>query len=614
MHGDIMLGLTLIVALGVSAQWIAWRLRIPSILLLLVFGFLAGNLRHLLGHVPEVLNPDAVLGDMLLPVVSLFVALILYEGGLTLNLREITNVRGVVRNLVTVGILVTWVLATAAAHWIVGLDWRVASVLGALLVVSGPTVIGPMLRLLRPKRQLGSIIRWEGIVNDPIGALLAVLVFEVTLSGDVQSATSIAVFGVLKTLFVAGGLGTAGALLLALMLRRHWIPDYLHNAVSMAFVIVLFTLTDHIQPESGLFTATVMGIVLANQRLARIHHIIEFKEHLRVMLISTLFILLSARLTFDQISQLGWGSLFFVAVLILIVRPAAVVASTLGSGINWRERALLAWLAPRGIVAAAVSSVFALRLEQEYPEAALLGPLTFLVIVATVAVYGLTAGPLARWLGVADPNPQGILLVGAHSWARALAEVLHREGIRVLLIDSNRTNASAARMAGLPTYSGNVLGDFIEDELDLQGIGRLLAVTPNDEVNALAVQRFERLFGQKEVYQMPPAIGRGGKKRLAHDIHGRLLFTDELTYTRMLERVRGGSVFRATPLTESFDYEALRGRFGFDVVPLVIKRANGSLTIIAADQDPKPKPGDTIITLGPPDEKPVAALKPDPTQ
>ncbi len=598
MSEHMLLALTAVIALGVSAQWIAWRFGLPSILLLLLFGFGAGLAANTYARE---LAPDSLFGHLLLPIVSLSVGLILYEGGLSLDLREIKDVRSVVLRLVTVGILVTWALAAVAAHYLIGLQWSAALLIGAVLVVSGPTVIMPMLRFLRPTAQLGSIIKWEGIVNDPIGALLAVLVFESLLAGGYQEVTSIAIVGMLKTVVLGGALGFVGALALALLIRRHWIPDFLHNAISLMFVTVAYTAADLVQEESGLFAVTVMGVVLANQRLANVSHIIEFKEHLRVMLISTLFILLSARLTIDDLAQLGWGSLLFVAVLIVIIRPLAVLSSTIGTGLAWRERVLLSWLAPRGIVAAAIASVFALRLEEHDPRAALLGPLAFLVIVATVAVYGLTAPLLARRLGVADPNPQGFLIVGAHRWARSLAEVLQREGLRVLLIDTNRAHTSAARMAGLPAFEGNVLVDFLEQQLDFQGLGRALAVTPNDEVNALAVRRFERTFGRKEVYQVAPAKGRGGKPMLAHELHGRILFGSEQTFGVLNQRVAAGAVIRATPLTESFNFDAFRERYGADVLPLVVIRG-GSAKPLTAQTDQTPKPGDTLVSLGPPDK------------
>lgn len=601
MHEHALLGLMAIVTLGVGAQWIAWRLRLPSILLLLLFGFLAGPVARQLGQVA--LEPDELFGELLLPLVSLSVAIILYEGGLSLNRRELPKVGSVVRNLVSIGMLVTWVLASVAAHWCFHLAWPVALLLGAVLVVSGPTVIIPLLRHVRPAGVVGPVVKWEGIVIDPLGATLAVLVFEGALTAaaaDGKWTLTPMLLSLLRTAIVGGGLGVVAGFALAYLMRRHWVPDYLHNAVSLLLVTAGFTTANLVQQEAGLLTVTTMGLVLANQRIANVRHIIDFKENLRVLLISMLFILLAARLRFEDLTQLGVGTVWFIAALILVIRPLAVALSCIRSELTWRERLFLAAMAPRGIVAAAVASVFALRLESVYPEARLLVPITFVVIIATVACYGLASVPLARWLGLADTNPQGLLIVGAHPWARALGEVLQREGVRVQLLDRNRGNVSVARLAGLPAYEGNVLGEYVLDELDLRGIGRLLALTPNDEVNALAAQRFTPVFERAGVFQLPPAQIRKGEKTVPQEMHGQLLFSADLTYADLSERYNArGYVFRATNLTEDFDYDAFRQRYGESVLPLFVLRSSGAVTVVTARGDVRPRPGDTVVSLGP---------------
>jgi NhaP-type Na+/H+ or K+/H+ antiporter len=291
----ILLSLASIIVLGIGAEWLAWRLRLPSILLLLIFGIVVGP-------VTGFLNPDALFGDLLLPVVSIAVAIILFEGGLNLRISELRQVGGVVRNLITIGVLVTWLIGAGAAHFLLGLNFALALLLGAILVVSGPTVIMPLLRHLRPSGQVGSILKWEGIVIDPIGAILAVLVFEAILAGGFREAAAVTVIGLLKTILIGGGIGMLGAMIMVLLLRRFWIPDFLHGAVSLTLVIAVFAGSNLLQTDSGLLAATVMGIYLANQRTVSVRHIVRFKENLRVLLISGLFILLAARL---QVSHLG---------------------------------------------------------------------------------------------------------------------------------------------------------------------------------------------------------------------------------------------------------------------------------------------------------------------
>ncbi|MFQ5656640.1 MAG: cation:proton antiporter [Candidatus Methylomirabilales bacterium] len=591
MSQHLLIGLASIVVLGIGAQWLAWRLRLPSILLLLIFGFVAG---------PGVglIDPDRLFGDLLLPLVSLSAAVILFEGGLSLRVATLREI-GVVRNLITIGLLVTWLISTGAAHLFLGLDMGLAVLLGAILVVTGPTVIVPLLRHVRPKGQLGSIVRWEGILIDPIGALLAVLVFEAVLAGRLEEATARAALGVLKATFIGGTLGVLGAGVIILLLKRYWIPDFLQNPVSLMTLVTAFTISNLLQTESGLLAVTVMGVVLANQKTVPVKHIIEFKENLRVLLISMLFVILAARLQMTDLTHISVGSLSFLAVLILIARPAAVTLSALGSDLSWRERVFLSCVAPRGIIAAAVSSIFALKLvEAGHPQAGQLVPLTFLVIIGTVTVYGLTASGVARWLGVATPNPQGTLIIGAHPWARAIASALHQEGHQVLLVDTDRRNISAARLAGLPTFYASVLSDSVLDEIELGGIRRLLALTSNDAINSLAALHFIPLLGRSEVYQLAPeAEAKNGDDAIAPHLRGRLLFGPEISFTFLTSRVDAGAEIKKTGITEEFDYDTFRALYAERAVTLFLVDGTGDLQVFAADNPPTPKAGQSLISL-----------------
>jgi len=590
MSESVLVSLAVIVVFGGAAQWLAWRLGLPSILLLLVAGFVAGPATGLV-------DPDGLLGDLLLPVVSLSVALILYEGGLTLKLSELGQIGAVLRNLVTVGLAVTWVVSALAARLLFDMDWSLCVLLGAILTVTGPTVIVPLLRHIRPTGPVGAVLKWEGIVIDPIGALLAVLVFEALAMGGAREATAQVVLAVLKTAVVGGGLGLLAAAMLTMLLRRYWVPDFLQNAISLMFVVAVFTASNAVQHEAGLFAVTVMGIALANQKAADVRHIVEFKENLRLLLISALFIVLAARLEVADLARVAGTGAAFVAVLVVVCRPLTVLVSTLRSRLKGRERVFLACMAPRGIVAAAVSSVFALRLEEiGVAQARLLVPVTFLVIVGTVLVYGLFSPTAARLLGVAVPNPQGVLLLGAQPWVRSLAETLQGKGFRVLLVDSNRDHTAAARMAGLPTYTGSILADYALDEMDLGGIGRLLALTPNEWVNALAVQRFASILGRSECYQLPPETA--GEKRSPHQhLHGRWLFGERLNHSVLEECYFRGARFKATRLTESFTYADFRRLYGEEAVPVFRIRKEGRLSVMTATNPPNPEPGDTLVAL-----------------
>ncbi len=592
MHEQIPLALAAIIVLGIGAQWLAWRLQLPSILLLLLFGLIIGPLSGFL-------DPNSLLGDLLLPLVSVSVAVILFEGGLTLNVVDLSHTRRVLLNLISVGVLVTWLVAAAAAYYILGLDPPMALLLGAILTVSGPTVVLPLLRHVRAVGQVSSILRWEGIVVDPIGAMLAVIVFEAITVSQPDASNYAVLITVFKTALVGGALGAASAGIVTYILRHHWAPDFLQNPVTLMLVVATFIGSNLLQTESGLLAVTVMGVVLANQRTVSVKHIIEFKENLGVLLLSSLFILLAARLEPGQVTGFGVNDALFVAVLIFIGRPLAVAVSSFRSPLSWRERIFMSWMAPRGIVAAAVSSVFALQMRDAgYAQAERLVPLTFLVIVATVVIYGLSAAPLSRWLQVSKPEGLGFLIVGAHSWAREIARVLQQEGCAVLLIDTNRGNIAACRLAGIPAAYGSVFSPDITEEVDLGGVGRMLALTSNDEVNSLAAIQFAAMFGRAEVYQLPlERAVNGDREPELHHLRGRFLFAEGLTFRKLAERFVAGAQIRKTPLTEEFSYQDFRARYGQYALPLFLIGDNGRVTVATVGREFVPKPGQKLISL-----------------
>ena len=587
----LLLALASIVTLGIAAEWIAWRVGLPSILVLLVFGIVAGPLTGLL-------RPDAIFGDLLFPVVSVSVAIILFEGGTSLRIGELRQVGRVVTSLVTVGALVTWALVTVAAHYILGIALEPALLLGAILVVTGPTVIVPLLRQMRPNPQIGNTLKWEGILIDPIGAVLAVLVFEVLRAGGLEVAWTVGALGLLQTVAIGVPLAAVGAGLMIWLLARRWVPEFLQSPLSLTVVIAAFAVSNALQPESGLLTVTLMGMAMANQKSVNVRHIVEFKENLRVLLISSLFIILAARLEMADLRAVGVPEIAFVGALILVVRPVAVGLSTPGSDFRWRERLVLACVAPRGIVAAAVSSLFALELAQHgYAGAEQLASVTFLVIIATVLVYGITAGPLARRLGVAQPEPHGVLFVGAHPWAREIARKIQELGFPVCLADTNRRNASQAGLAGLPAYYGSTLTEGALDQIDLAGIGNLLALTSNDEVNSLTGLNFSEVLGVDSVYQLSPAELETATQEtvLGRHLRGRFLFRANAGYWALTARFDAGADVKTTKLTDTFGYSDFLEQHS-DAIPLFIVD-DGKLTVVTVHTPPVPQPGQTIVAI-----------------
>ncbi|MBO6514633.1 MAG: sodium:proton antiporter, partial [Phycisphaerales bacterium] len=598
------IAISVIMLLGIGAQWVAWRLRIPSILLLLVFGLFAGPVLRQTNIIPGfAIDPDSIFGaDLLFALVGVSVGMILYEGGLTLKAREIRSSWKPVLMLVTVGAFVTWMVALLSAKWILGLSTPIATLLGAVLIVTGPTVIGPMLSHIRPSGVSGLLLKWEGIVIDPIGVTVAVLVFEAIISQPGTHGLDATVYAILKTLVAGTVLGGAAAVLLKEVIHRYLVPDFLQNPVSLMLVIATYTGSNMIMDESGLLATTVMGIVLVNQRKVDVHHILEFKENLRVLLISALFIVLAARLRVEDLGQLNWILVFgFMVSLILIARPLGVFLSTLGAGLTWQERIFLCLMAPRGIVAAAAASIFALGLEKAGVEGhETIVPLTFSVIIGTVAFYGLVAPWAARKLGVADSNPQGVLFIGASAWVRAVATTLSKRGIRVHLIDTNRANIRQAIMAGLPASYGNILSMGDLSELDLRGIGRVFATTPNDEVNTLVLQRFKGYFDTASMFRLTkktlkPSDGSHSEST------GRILFDDALGYEDLEDHLEEGWVIKATNISNEFSYEDYQTLYGTAAIAVCTIK-DGVMNVSTVDAPAAPIAGDTIISFVNPDE------------
>lgn len=592
------LSLALVLVIATLCQWLAWRVRLPAILFLLLAGLVAGP-------VSGWLQPDRVFGDLLMPLVSLSVAIILFEGSLTLDFKEIRGVGRVVQRMITVGALVTWVIVAAATHFIFDFSWQISALFGAVVIVTGPTVIVPMLRSVRPTRKIANILRWEGIAIDPIGALMAVMTYEFILVSTDQPALGHVLLLFLQTLAVGTVSGIIAGFALGRLLSRDWLPEYLHNIATLSLVLLSFSAANAAAHESGLLAVTVMGMWLANKRDVDIHPILNFKEHLSLLLISVLFVILAARIDLGQLAEIGWKALLLLAVIQLVARPAKVLVSTLGLDVNWRERGLLAWIAPRGIVAAAISALFAENLVAlGYSEAVLLVPLTFTVIIGTVVLQSATARPLARLLKVNEPSPRGFLIVGASAFSRAVAQALKEQDFRCVLADSSREDIRAARMAGLETYFGNPVSEHAEIHLDLSGIGGLLAMSRQRYVNVIAAIHYRQDFGVRRIFRLASdiAMRKAEKHQVTQGYQGSQLFGEDVTYGEVMTRINRGWEIRSTRLTEEFGWEQYRAKNGEDCLPLFVIDGKGWVTPFTAGGDLKPAAGCTVLALVPEDE------------
>lgn len=595
----VLFSIAAVLILGVGAQWVAWQYGLPSILLLLGGGFLAGP-------VFGVIDPALLQGGWVYPFVSVSVGIILFEGGLNLRLSELKEIGKPVRNLVTIGVLVTWGLGAGFVSLIEGFGLELSLLTGAILVVTGPTVIIPLLRQIRPKGRVSAVAKWEGITIDPIGAILSVLVLEVILLLHDPSGSSpeagLAILHVLKGLGLAIGgslvVGGGAAALLVFTLRRRLVPDFLRNPLTLTFVVAAFVGAEAIQHEAGLLTTTLMGVAVANQDYVPVQQIIEFKENLQVLLIGTLFIVLSARLDLAVFEHVGLRTLLVTGGLIVFVRPVAVLASCVGTDLSWREQAFLGWLAPRGIVAAAMASLFAFDLQAVFPDmAGALVPVVFIVIAGTVALYGLTAPVLASRLGLADPNPQGILFVGAEGWVCTVASVLQRLGITVQLIDSNPERIQWAQKQDLPARRVDILSESVLDDLDLSGVGRLLIAVPNDEVASLVALHFSEMFETNDIFQLPAhSDNRYAEGELPKHLRGHLLFGRDASCKALRRRFRRGDRLHVVEPTTPVSFEGLRERLGSELLPMFIVRDQHLIVLSEVESD-QPQPGDQIVLL-----------------
>lgn len=582
-------------AAGIVAQWVAWRLRLPSILVLLVAGAAAGT--------TGLLDPDELLGDLLFPVVSLSVALILFEGSLSLGRRELRDAGRPALLLCTVGAGVTFAVLWGVGAAGLDIDPGIAALIAANLIVTGPTVIGPLLQQVRPRGRVGAILRAEGIIIDPIGAAAAIVVFEV-ISAEGGHTGVIEILATLGTIAASGTvIAAVGGALLLVALERFWLPDHLRQPAVVATVLLTFALSDHLQEESGLVGVTVLGLLMANQHRVELDQVLEFAENLQVLVLSSLFLLLAARLDLDVVRADLPGNLLLLAVAVIVARPAAVALSTIGSGLTLRERLFLSAVAPRGIVAAAIASVFAIRLD----EAGMAGSERFAgavltVLIGSILVYGIGARWVGQRLEVAETARSGVLIVGAHGWGTRLAELLREHGLRTLLIDRDRAKVVTARYAGQDTVHGSVLSARVRDELDLEGIGHLLALTKSHELNALAAERFRSHFGRQNTWQLPSELERADGRTLQ--------WPDLETIER---RLSAGARLKATRLSDRFTWDDYRVRNTGTALFAVVR--TGGLLLPTVGADPLvPIAGDVVIVLvnespreGPDDARSAAA-------
>ncbi len=585
-----MLELAGIIILGIIAQWVAWRLKLPAILPLILIGLLVGPIATLYTEdgtklIEPIWNGTKGLfpGEGLYYFVSLAISIILFEGGLTLKRAEIKNVGPVITKLITVGSVVTFFGAGVAAHYIFGLSWQISFLFSALIIVTGPTVITPILRNIPLKKDVSTVLKWEGILIDPIGALVAVLVFEFISVGEGSAFTQTALIEFGKILLFGTTFGFTFAHALAFAIKKNLIPHYLMNVVSLSVVLLVFVESDVFAHESGLLAVVVMGMVLGNMNLPNLKELLYFKESLSVLLISILFILLAANIDISDLELLyNWQTVALFAIVVFLIRPLGVFLSTQGSGLKLNERMFIGWVGPRGIVAAGIASLFGSKLlAKGEPGAEYITPLVFMIVLGTVLLNATTARIFAKVVGVFLTKSEGVLIIGASKVSRLIANYLKKNKRHVVLIDNNQTNIDKAKKLGIEAMTANIYADSLTDNIELNDMGYLMALTGNSDINKFAIDKFQKQFGENGAFRIVNTDEMNDPENNPEE--GLFSHTDD--FVKLTDAARKYPAIHEVELKDKKHFDELIEITQKDsnIVPIFTKSPDGSIEIMPAN-------------------------------
>jgi len=601
-----MLELAGLIILGILAQWVAWKIKVPAILPLILIGLFVGPISTLISEdgtkwLEPIWNGEKGLfpGESLFYFVSLAISIILFEGGLTLRKSEIGTVGPVILKLISVGVIVTFFGGGLAAHFIYGFSWQISFLFSSLIIVTGPTVISPILRNIPLKKHVSSILKWEGILIDPIGALIAVLVYEFIRVEGGQDFTKTALVEFGKIILFGFTFGFAFANVLTFLIKKNVIPHYLLNVFTLASVLGVFVLADEFAHESGLLAVVIMGMVMGNKNLPNLKELLYFKESLSVLLISILFILLSANIKMEELYLLlNWKALILFAIIMFVVRPLGVILSSIGSGLKINEKAFISWVGPRGIVAAGIASLFGLKLAQDgVPGAEYITPLVFMIVLCSVLLNATTARLFAKLVGVFIKNSQGILIVGASSISRIIGKYLQDNNRHVVFVDSNGENIRKARALGMEAIEGSVYSDDLVNNIELNDIGYLMAITGNSDINKTAISRFQKQFGENGSFRVISTDEMNDPEK--NPTEGLFSHTDD--YIKLAEVSRRYPKIHEILVNSKDHYEGLIeiSKSDPDIIPLFVKTDEGDLQIIPShSSEVEIREGFHLIYLG----------------
>lgn len=602
-----MIELAGIVILGILAQWVAWKLKIPAILPLILIGLLVGPISTYLSSdglpwLEPIWNGEKGLfpGESLFNFVSLAVGIILFEGGLTLKKDEISKVGAVIGKLISLGAFITFIGAGVAAYYTIGLDWRVSFLFAALIIVTGPTVITPILRNIPLTKDVAAVLRWEGILIDPIGALVAVLVYGfINVEGD-SGFTQQALLEFGKIILIGLAFGVSAGYALYISIKKKFVPHYLSNVATLSAVLAVFVISDLFAHESGLLAVVIMGMYLGNSNLSNLSELLYFKESLSVLLVSILFILLAANISMEDLALIfNWDTAILLAIVIFVLRPLTVFASTINSSLKPKEKLFISWVGPRGIVAAGISSLFGSKLvENGVVGAEYITPLVFSVVLVTVILNATTARMIAGWLGVLVKKSEGILIIGASKASRLIANYLDKNDRHVVLIDSNQINVNRSKELGLEAYTANIYSDDLTDNFELNDVGYLLALTSSDEVNKQAINRLKQHFGENGTFRLMASEEMRNRKNLSD----KDLFSYTHDYLRFIDVAENFPSIQEIPVEghEQFMRVLKIIEKNREAIPLFLKRADGTLDLINTPSELEVENDSNLVYLGKP--------------
>ena len=582
----------LVGVVGVGAQWLAWRFRLPGIVVMLLAGLI-------LGPFTGIFVPSRDIGPLVSPMISLAVAVILFEGGLTLNFKQLAGAGPGVRRLVIVGAPLGWLLSSFALYLIAGLSWQTSVVFGGVLIVTGPTVIAPLLRAAKLHNRPAQLLQWEAIVNDAVGALVAVTALVVVMVVQQQLSPAHAVWTVLSGIAFALLVGFGAALLVISAFSRSLVPEYMKVPMLFVLVLAVFAVSNAALHESGLLAVTVMGLVIANADLPSYTEIYRFKEQATTLLLSGVFILLAANVDLATLDLLSWRSALFILAVVLLVRPLTVLVSLIGSPIPMNERVLVALTGPRGVVLLAISGIFAQRLVDEgVADGAVLQPLAFMLVLTTVVLHGFTLKPLARKLGLTSSETPGMIIVGGSTFTTGLAKALENAGVNVLITDPNHSQLRSAREAGVPIFYGDILSEAADNGVEFISYATIFAASDNDAYNTLVATDLAPEFGRDAIWQIARVREDQARHALPNQLGGQSV-TGGRTLAQYLDLLADGWIFRATRLTEEYTLENWQAaREG--AIPLAVVQ-DGNVRFLRRDEELSGRPGMRIISIMPPE-------------